>query len=257
MSESRFRDHFSGHASAYSRYRPQYPQELFQWLASLAPSRVRAWDCATGNGQAAVALAQLFEEVVATDASAEQLAVARVHTRVRYHQRTASKSGLADHDVDLVTIAQAMHWFDPAPFHRELTRVVRPGGILAAWCYELFSVDPAFDTVMLELYHDILGEDWPPQRRHVDTGYREISWPWPRMDTPPFEMACAWSLEQTLGYIRTWSASQRWRAREGSDPIALVAARLTEAWGTARTRSVRWPLKLLVSRLSGDAPGSL
>ena len=178
-----FRDHFSGHAADYSLYRPHYPETLYGWLASLVPNTTRVWDCATGNGQAAVALAEHFDAVVATDASAEQIESAIPHPRVHYGAHSASDSGLADHSVGLVTIAQALHWFDPKPFHRELTRVLQPGGVVAAWCYELFTVHPDFDVVMLRLYNDILGDDWPPERRYIETGYADIPWPWERWDT--------------------------------------------------------------------------
>lgn len=244
-----FPDHFSGHAEEYSRFRPTYPSALFDWIAGLVPSAARVWDCATGNGQAALALAQRFPEVIATDASAEQLASATPHPRVRYEQRPASDSGLADQAVGLVTVAQALHWFEPEPFHRELRRVLAPGGVVVAWCYELFSVDDAFDEPMLELYRDVLGEDWPPQRRHIETGYREIEWPFERMQVPTFEMVSEWDLDQTLGYLRTWSALRRWQAREGRDPLALVEPRLRQGWGDAGQRPVRWPLRLLASRI--------
>jgi len=246
-----FRDHFSGHATDYSRFRPSYPEALFSWLATLAPPHALVWDCATGNGQAARALASHFETVVATDASDEQIAAAQPHPRVRFGVHPASNSGLDDHSVSLVTVAQALHWFEPEPFHREVTRVVVPGGTVAAWCYELFEVTEAIDAPMLELYHDIVGDDWPPQRRHIETGYRDITWPWTRMATPDFEMVADWSLERVLGYLRTWSATRRWQAREGRDPVAIVEPRMRAAWGDASTRRVNWPLKLLVSAVDG------
>ncbi len=246
-----FHDHFSGHATDYSRFRPTYPEALFLWLGTLVPASTRVWDCATGNGQAALALAGVFPDVFATDASAEQVEAAPTHPRVRYAVRPASDSGLDDHSVGLVTVAQALHWFEPAPFQRELARVLEPGGVVAAWCYELFTIEPAVDAPMLELYHDIVGDDWPPQRRHLEAGYQDLPWPWPQLEPPAFEMAGDWSLAQVLGYLRTWSATRRWQAREGRDPVALVEQRLRDAWGDAPTRPVRWPLKLLVSRVDG------
>jgi len=250
MSEPRpFRDHFSGHAEDYGRYRPVYPEALFGWLAALVPQGSRVWDCATGNGQAAVALARHFPEVLATDASAEQVAAAREHPRVRYEVRSASASGLADDAVGLVTVAQALHWFDLEPFQREVARVLAPGGVVAAWCYELFEVCPGFDRPMLELYRDVLGPDWPPERRHIETGYRDLAWPWPKLEPPALHMESDWTLEQTLGYLRTWSAARRWQAREGRDPVALMEAALRAGWGDAASRRVRWPLRLLVSRV--------
>ncbi len=244
-----FRDHFSGHASDYSRYRPVYPEALFEWLATLVPAEARVWDCATGNGQAASSLAAHFSEVFATDASAEQIASARAHPSVSYAVRPASDSGLGDCSVGLVTVAQALHWFDLAPFLSEVERVLVPGGVLAAWCYDLFTLAPDFDGPMLELYRDIVGDDWPEERHHVSTHYREILWPWPRLAAPEIVMQSDWSLEQTLGYLRTWSATRRWKAREGRDPVALVEDRLKAAWGSEPLRRLSWPLGLLVSRV--------
>ena len=179
-----FRDHFSGHASDYSRYRPRYPQTLFDWLASLIPETTRVWDCGTGNGQAAVALARHFSSVHATDASPEQIAAAQKHDRVHYAVASAAKSGLQDDAVNLITVAQALHWFEPHPFHQEVERVLQPGGIVAAWCYEIFKLNTDFDAALDTLYRDILGKDWPPQRRHIETGYRLFDWPWPKMPPP-------------------------------------------------------------------------
>ncbi len=249
QSSPAFRDHFSDHAQDYSRFRPTYPPALFDWIAGLVPHTTRVWDCATGNGQAALALAERFSEVIATDASAEQLSSAPPHPNLRYEQRHATESGLAERSVGLVTVAQALHWFDPDPFHRELRRVLAPGGVVVAWCYELFSVDEAFDRPMLQLYHEILKDDWPPQRRHIETGYRDFPWPFERMDVPTFEMVSEWNLDQTLGYLRTWSAVQRWQAREGSDPLTLVEPQLRMNWGDVDRRPVRWPLRLLASRI--------
>jgi SAM-dependent methyltransferase len=246
-----FRDHFSGHAADYGRFRPTYPVALFEWLSTLVPQDAHVWDCATGNGQAARALAARFSQVFATDASDEQIAAATANPRVRFSVNPASSSGLDDHSVGLVSIAQALHWIDPAPFHQELRRVITPGGLVAAWCYELFTIDPAVDAPMLALYHDIVGADWPPERRHIETGYQKIDWPWPRLQTPDFEMVAQWEVDRVLGYLRTWSAVRRWRAREQSDPVDLVEAQIRSAWGDAPTRSVRWPLKLLVSRIAG------
>lgn len=250
MSEPAFRDHFSGHAAVYARFRPSYPDALFDWLAEVAPARAWVLDVATGNGQAALAHAERFARVHATDASAEQIAAATPHPRVHYETRPAHDSGLPVASVDLVTVAQALHWFDPEPFHAEVARVLVPGGIVAAWCYELFAIDPAFDAVMLELYHDVLGADWPPERRHIESGYATLPWPWPQVPHPDFTMTARWGVEQALGYLRTWSATQRYAQREGVDPVSAMEGRLRRAWGDVGERQVTWPLKLKVSRVS-------
>jgi len=242
-----FRDHFSGHADLYSQFRPRYPEALYQWLASLVPSDTRVWDCATGNGQAAVALAKYFHRIDATDASRTQIDAAQPHGRVHYAVRPASDSGLETNSVGLVTVAQAMHWFEPEPFVREVSRVLAPEGVAVAWCYELFEVCVGFDDPMLELYHQVLGADWPKERHHIESGYRHWPWPWPKLPTPDFQMTAEWTVDQALGYLRTWSASRRWQAREGRDPVTMMEPALRKGWGDAPSRTVRWPLVVLAS----------
>ena len=254
-----FRDHFSGHAADYARHRPRYPAALYDWLADAAPTRGRAWDCATGNGQAAVALAGRFEAVEATDASAEQVAAGAPHPRVRYRVAPAHDSGLDAGSVDLVTVAQALHWFDAEPFWAEVRRVLRPGGLVAVWCYELFQITPAVDAAVDRLYTDIVGEDWPPQRRHIESGYTTLPFPWqplpPDQAPPAFEMRADWGLAEVVGYLRTWSAVRRYEARTGHEPVALVVDELAAAWGgEGARRDVRWPLRLRVGRQRSGSP---
>ncbi|MCA9489747.1 MAG: class I SAM-dependent methyltransferase [Alphaproteobacteria bacterium] len=243
-----FHDHFSGHAASYGAFRPTYPPALFAWLAREAPGR-RAWDVACGNGQASVALAEVGFAVTATDASAQQIASAIAHPGVRYSVGDATASGLPDGSVHLVTVAQALHWFDFAAFFAEAERVLASGGLLAAWCYELFTIDPAVDAPMLVLYRDIVGADWPPERRHIEAGYRTIPWPRPEIEAPGITMEADWSVDQVLGYLRTWSAVRRYIAREGRDPVDAIEVDLRLAWGPEAVRRVVWPVSLRASRL--------
>lgn len=241
-----FKDHFSGHARDYARARPTYPDELFAFLANAAPGRDSAWDCATGNGQAARALARHFESVVATDASAEQVAAAGAHERVRFYTATAERSGLDDHSVDVVTVAQALHWFDIDRFFHEATRVLRPRGLLAVWCYGTCAIEPACDRHVHGLY-EALGPWWPPERAIVESGYSGIELPFPLIDTPQFLMRIDWHADDMLDYVATWSATQRCRADTGKDPVQTIAGALRDAWGPG-TREVHWPLYLKVGR---------
>ena len=242
-----FRDHFSGVSGDYSRYRPRYPAALFDWLAAAAPGAELAWDCATGSGQAAADLARRFRRVEATDASAEQIRRAPALPGVRYRVAPAEDSGLPEESVDLVAVAQALHWFDAERFFAEAGRVLVDGGVLAAWCYELCTVDPAVDALVLALYEGPLGPWWPPERRHIEAGYGTIRLPWPELETPEFHMEAYWEAGHMLGYLSTWSALGRCREATGTDPLAEIAGRLGEHWGAA-PRRVRWPLRLRACR---------
>lgn len=242
-----FRDHFSGHASAYAAHRPSYPASLIDWLTQSLPADAVIWDCGTGSGQAALALAERGFSVWATDASAAQIERATPHPRVRYRAAPAEASGLASRSVELVTVAQALHWFDIDGFNREVRRVVRPGGRVAVWCYQLFRIAPAVDALVAELYHEILRADWPPERKILEGGYRDVPWPYEPADTPSLTMEADWDLPQVVGYLDTWSACRRHRTRTGADPLEQIGARLRAAWGPPETlRTVRWPLAMRV-----------
>lgn len=246
-----FADHFSALAPAYAVARPTYPTALFDWLAGIAPTRRRAWDCAAGNGQATVPLAALFDEVIGTDASASQLAQARPHPRARYRLARAEASLLASASVDLVTVAQALHWLDVPAFFREAARVLVARGVIAAWCYGLpVSGEPRVDRVLAGFYRDTVGPYWCPERRLVESGYRTLPFPFDELEPPAFEMAHEWSLHQLLAYVATWSATARFVAGEGRDPVGPLATELRAAWGEDdRVRRVRWPLSLRVGRV--------
>ncbi len=252
---SEFPDHFSGHASDYARYRPDYPPALFDYLAELSPRRRLAWDCATGSGQAAVPLASRFERVIATDASARQVDEAAPHPRVLYAVATAESAPLPDGSVDLVTVAQALHWFDRDRFWVEARRVLVPQGVVAFWNYDLFHSTAEIDHVVREFYFDVVGPYWPAERALVERGYRELEFPFEDIeieigvDPPPFSMEKHWTLPELSGYIRTWSATRRYLAARGQDPLSRIEKPLAEAWGDpASPRTIHWELDLRVGR---------
>lgn len=246
-----FKDHFSGVAAGYRAFRPRYPEPLFDWLAGAAPARERAVDLGCGTGQASVALAARFDEVIGIDPSAEQVAKAEPHPRVRYRVAPAEATGLPDASVDLAIAAQALHWFDPARLHPELARIARPGAIFAAFTYDLCRIDPAVDAVVGRLYRDLLGPYWPPERAHVDAAYRTLPFPWPELDAPAFRIEESWDLARFVGYLGTWSAVSAWRKERGGDPVDLVGEALREAWGAPdRPRAVTWNLTLRAGRLA-------
>jgi SAM-dependent methyltransferase len=230
-------------AEGYQAFRPGYPPALFEWLASVAPGRERAVDVGCGSGQAAVALAPHFEEVIGLDPSAAQVARAEPHPRVSYRVAPAEATGLPDACADLVVAAQAFHWFDQPRFQVELGRIARPGAVFAAFTYALCRLGPPVDEVVDRLYHDILGGFWPPERFHVDVAYRTLPFPWPELAAPPLVLQEAWSLERFVGYLATWSGVSAYRQREGRDPLELVAEPLRRAWGDPdQPREVRWTL---------------
>lgn len=249
MATSSFEDHFSGVSSDYAAYRPRYPESLFVWLASMAARRDLAWDCATGSGQAAVALAPHFGRVVASDAAAAQIAEAQPVAGVEYAVFPAERAELPDHSVDLVTVAQALHWFDHERFYAEVRRVLAPGGVLAAWTYQLFRVQPAIDAIIDAWYRGPIDAYWPAGRRHIEAGYRTIPFPFTPIASPVFEMEVAWRLSDVLGYLGTWSAVKRYRDTRGADPVMLIRDELARAWGDPEaTRRVVWSMPMLVGR---------
>jgi len=243
-------DHFSGHATDYARARPHYPPELFDWLAQQCLKHELAWDCATGNGQAARALAAHFRRVHATDLSAEQVAQAEPHPRIDYRVAPAKASGLGDRSCDLIAVAQALHWFCNDGFYAEVKRVLRPGGVFAAWTYTLLRVGPELDPIIGDFYANIVGPWWPPERRWVDLGYRGMPFPCDDIAAPEFEIRLEWTLAELLAYIRTWSATQRCIKETGSDPSIALGERLREAWPDVQQgRTIIWPIAMRCGRM--------
>lgn len=245
-----FPDHFSRNSADYAAHRPTYPPQLIEWLAGIAPARTLAWDCGTGNGQAALALAAQFDRVIATDASAEQLASAARPPRVEYRVALAEDSGIGAGTVDLVTVAQALHWFDVAAFHREASRVLKPEGVIAEWCYGLPRVDAAVDACIDAFYRRV-GRYWPPQRSHILTGYRDLEFPFPRVDAPAFTMGAMLDRRELIGYVGTWSAVARARSAEGVDPVPELDETLAPVWPDAcEKRAITRPFTVRVGRRS-------
>ncbi|WP_018151652.1 class I SAM-dependent methyltransferase [Leeia oryzae] len=243
-----FHDHFSALANEYAKYRPQYPDTLFAYLADQVATHDLAWDCATGNGQAASRLAGYFRQVIATEPSAAQISHAPAIKNVEYRVETAENSSLLDESVDLITVAQAMHWFDFDAFGKEATRVLKPGGVLAAWCYEGIRGVQNVEAVTRHFYQDIIADYWPPERRWVDAGYEGIPMPYPALPVEKFELTAAWSLEALMGYLYSLSAVKQYREQTGEDPVALIRSDLQKAWGEQEIQTMRWPLSLKLCR---------
>jgi ubiquinone/menaquinone biosynthesis C-methylase UbiE len=244
-----FKDHFSTGSEAYALHRPRYPDPLFDWLAGSAPGRALAVDAATGSGQAALGLAAHFDRVVALDASASQLAHAAPHPRVEYRVGRAEASGLPDAVADLVTVAQALHWLDVPAFWREVRRVLRPGGVVAAWGYALPAISPAIDALIDEFSNRTLASYWPPERRILDERYETVEFPFEPLAAPPFAIELEATLDEYLDYLRTWSAVRRWTERHGGDPVTALAGRLAPHW--RGRRRIVWSLALRAGRVPG------
>ncbi len=244
-------DHFSDVAGAYALYRPRYPAALFEYLAGLVPARTAVWDCGAGSGQATEGLIPHFGRVFASDISRRQLASAPGTRSALRLVCSGEWSALAEASVDLITVAQALHWLDLELFYAEVRRVLRPGGVLAAWSYDLAGLgDTALDAELREFYEVTVGEYWPPERRLVEEQYREMSFPFDEDLAPAFSMEADWTLDELLGYVGTWSAVSRFRAAAGSDPVAILAGRLLPLWGAPNyRRRLHWPLALRIGRL--------
>jgi len=242
---------FTTVAREYANFRPGYPPELFAWLARVSPSLDAVWDCGCGSGQASTALAGHFAAVHATDAAAEQIAAARPHPRVRYSIAPAEHSGLADGCVDLVTVAQALHWFDVDAFYAEARRVARPGALLVVWNYPRPKfLDAGLERRFLDFYRDVVGPYWPPERRHIEANYSTLPFPFEPVEAPPFGLNLEWKLEQVIGYVSSWSATTRYRKAMGEDPVPMLAESLGAVWpGAGVSVPLRMPLGLRAGRL--------
>lgn len=248
--DNSFLDHFSQQAKIYAAFRPGYPEALFEWLAQQSPTCDCVWDCGTGNGQAAIALARSFQQVVATDASAAQIAAAPVVDGVEFRVAPAENSGLPECSVDLITVAQALHWFDLDAFYAEAKRVLKHAGVIAAWTYGVIElVDERINPLVQNFYYNVVGPYWPAERRHVETGYRELAFPFAPIEAPRFCMEERWPLAALCGYLRSWSATQRYVNARGEDPVVAVEGKIRALGiGEDEVFLIRWPLSLRVGR---------
>lgn len=249
---SAFKDHFSAASAAYAAFRPTYPEALVDALAAIAPGHDLALDVGCGSGQLSTRLARAFARVIATDASAEQIARATPHERVTYAVAPAEATGGAAGSVDLIVAAQAAHWFDLEPFYAEARRVAKPGAAIALVAYGIMDLpeDEAAGRVFARFYHETAGPHWPPERAHVEAGYATLPFPFPEIEAPALAIEAPLTLAALLGYVDTWSALKGLRAAHGEAPLAAFRAELAAAWGDPEaTKRVRWPLALRLGRL--------
>jgi len=246
----KFKDYFSKQASEYTKYRPHYPEALYEYLATLVCSRQRAWDCATGSGQAALGLTPYFEQIIATDASKRQIANAIEHSKIAYFVAPAEKPDIEAASIDLIVVAQALHWFDLNRFYAEARRVSKPGGVLAAWSYSLLRIARDIDSLLDKFYTEVVGPFWPPERKFVDDKYQSIPFPFAELDVPQFKMESKWSLERLIGYLGTWSAVQNFKDKHNTDPIELIIKDLIRAWDRPQDeKEIHWSINMRVGRI--------
>lgn len=225
------KDNFSSNSDKYSLYRPGYPEELFQYLNDLLIEKQRVWDCGTGNGQVASRLAEFLPEVYATDISEQQLNHAIKKDNITYSIQPAESTNFPDQYFDLITIAQAIHWFDFQAFYKEVGRVLKPTGYIAVIGYSLFRSNPETENVIDHMYREILGEYWDPERQYLEDNYRNIPFPFREIETPEFELSQRWSFERLIGYLNTWSAVKHYKKATGNNPIELVHQDLQRSFG--------------------------
>jgi SAM-dependent methyltransferase len=249
MADSDFKDHFSGRSAVYAASRPSYPPELGAYLAANAPSRQLALDCGCGNGQLSLLLADHFDQVIATDASAQQIAAAKPHPRVTYRTAPAEASGLEPATADLIVAAQAAHWFDIEAFYAEARRVARPGALLALVAYGVFHVEGEAEAPLQEFYWNTIGPYWPAERRHVEEGYSTLPFPVAELPQPDLAIERQWTREQFLAYVDTWSAVKEAEKVIGRGPVDALAASLQSAWPDGTLMTIRWPITVRAGHL--------
>ncbi len=250
MTGSAFKDHFSERSDDYAAARPTYPPELARFLAEHSPGRGLALDCGCGSGQLSVQLGEHFDKVVATDASAQQIAAATPHPRVSYRVAPAEASGLDAASADLVVAAQAAHWFDLPAFYAEAKRVGRRGALLALVSYGVFHVDGDADPLIQDFYWKKIGPFWPAGREHVESGYRSLPFPYPEIEPPELSIALSWTRNAFLAYVDTWSAMRAAEKAVGRALYEDFSASLAEVWPDGERRGVRWPLAIRAGRIA-------
>jgi ubiquinone/menaquinone biosynthesis C-methylase UbiE len=249
MKTASHKDLFSTQANIYAAFRPTYPKELYDFIYSQLNARQKAWDCATGNGQVAGYLADSFQEVYATDISQQQLNNAIKKDNIFYSVSPGEKTSFAAKQFDLITVAQALHWFDRDRFYEEATRVGKEGSLLAIWGYAFLNIQPDIDKIIMNFYSNVVGSYWDEARRLVETEYRTLSFPFKKIESPTFDIATTWTLNHLTGYLESWSATQNYIKATGNNPLPEVLAQLERVWQKGDNKPVRFPVFLKLFRM--------
>lgn len=242
---------FSAHSNVYAKYRPSYPPELFNYILGFVKEKACAWDCATGNGQAAKAIADHFQHVDATDISEAQLQNAVQKSNIRYQVSSAEHTPFASNSFDLITIATAYHWLNWSQFYDEATRVGKPECVVAAWAYHLlFCDDEAINQIIQHFYYDTVKPYWDYERKYVDESYKTVAFDFSPLPSKDFDLALSWSKESFLGYLSTWSAVQNYARQNGTSPMKLIEEELRNIWKEAEEKDFHFPLFLRIGRIT-------
>lgn len=244
------KDYFSTHSSIYAAFRPTYPNALYEFIFKYLAQMNTAWDCATGNGQVASHLANHFKAVYATDLSQQQLNNAIRATNIFYSSSTAEKTAFTNEKFDLITVGQALHWFNLEAFYKEVKRVGKPNSLLAAWGYERCSVNAEIDRLFSDFYVYIVGPYWDPARKLIENEYRDIEFPFEEITTPGFQIKVEWTLEHYRGYLSSWSATQKYIKENGSDPLPELIKKLEKHWPSGEVRMVTFPVFLRLGKIT-------
>lgn len=238
------KDNFSKDSDNYSRYRPDYPEELFRYIFSKVQNHDYAWDCATGNGQVALKLAEKFLKIDATDLSEAQIKQAMNKNNVNYSVQVAEHTNFKDNAFDLVTVGQALHWFDFDRFFNEVKRVLKPEGLFVAFGYGLNSVNEEIDSITRRFYFDIIGQYWDEERKYIDDQYSSIEFPFEKLEKRNFINILQWDVEHYLGYLNTWSAVKHFQGKNSFNPVNEIETELKDTWGSL-VREVTFPIFLV------------
>ncbi|KAA3627449.1 MAG: class I SAM-dependent methyltransferase [Bacteroidetes bacterium] len=242
------KDNFSRQASIYSKFRPDYPDELIEFILEHTEGRSQAWDCGTGNGQFAKKLSPHFKRIFGTDISDRQLNNAEKRSNIIYQKERAESSSFQENQFDLITVAQAIHWFDFKAFYAEVRRTLKPGGTFCVSGYSLLRINPTVNEVIDYFYSEIIGPYWDPERKYIDENYRTIPFPFKEIICPEFHFKSRWTIDQLKGYLNTWSSVQHYLADQGKDPVKLITPLLHEAWGIHTTKEVHFPILLRMGK---------
>lgn len=240
------KDRFSQHSEDYKKYRPSYPDELYTFIFQLLSSTEQAWDCGTGNGQVAFVLAEYFKQVFATDISEKQLAQAAVLPNITYKVERAEQTSFPPHSFDLITVAQAIHWFDFDAFYKEVKRTLKPKGLLVVMGYGLMQTAAPIQQIIEHFYTHTIGPYWDKERVYIDEGYTTIPFPFKEIQAPSFHNKIEWTLPQLMGYLHTWSAVKRYEQKGHINPLSFIEKDLKENWGEEITQSIVFPMLLRI-----------